>query len=359
MDGVVISGIQQVGIGVTDVKTSWSWYRKYFGMDIRVFEDAAVANYMLPYTGGKPQERYAALALNLQGGGGFEIWQYTQRTPQPAEKDIRLGDLGFYCAKLRTRDANKAYEFFRKEGLDLISEPVKDPRGALHFYLKDPNGNVFDIIENHSLWFKPEAKHTSGAFGITVGCSNLEKSIAFYSDILGYDKVLYQGTECADINALNTAGTQFKRAILTHDKPRKGAFSRMFGPSEIELFECTDATDRFSIFEGRYWGDLGYIHLCFDVAGMDKLRTLCSDKGYPFTVDSSAAQEGQSFDMGEAAGYFSYIEDPDGALIEFVETHKVPILKKVGWYLNLKSRKPTKPLPNWMLKAFSFNRVKD
>ena len=63
---------------------------------------------------------------------------------------------------------------------------------------------------------------------------------------------------------------------------------------------------------------------------MDALRTLCAEKGSTFTVDSSAAQSGASFDMGEAAGFFSYIEDPDGTLIEFVETHKVPILKKIG-----------------------------
>jgi hypothetical protein len=63
--------------------------------------------------------------------------------------------------------------------------------------------------------------------------------------------------------------------------------------------------------------------------------------------------------MGEAAGHFSYIEDPDGALIEFVETHKIPILKKLGWYLDLRKRNPEKPLPNWMLKALGLNRVKD
>ena len=31
--------------------------------------------------------------------------------------------------------------------------------------------------------------------------------------------------------------------------------------------------------------------------------------------------------MGDAAGQFAYIEDPDGTLIEFVETHKVPLVK--------------------------------
>ncbi|MFT7230618.1 MAG: hypothetical protein ACI9GO_001087, partial [Bacteroidia bacterium] len=66
-----------------------------------------------------------------------------------------------------------------------------------------------------------------------------------------------------------------------------------------------------------------------------------------------------SFDMGEAAGHFSYIEDPDGTLIEFVETHKIAILKKVGWYLDLRKRDALKPLPRWMLKSMGLNRKKD
>jgi hypothetical protein len=62
--------------------------------------------------------------------------------------------------------------------------------------------------------------------------------------------------------------------------------------------------------------------------------------------------------MGKAAGHFSYIEDPDGTLIEFVETHKLPLLKKLGWYLDLRKRRPEKALPTWMLKTLGFSRVK-
>jgi hypothetical protein len=62
--------------------------------------------------------------------------------------------------------------------------------------------------------------------------------------------------------------------------------------------------------------------------------------------------------MGEAAGRFAYIEDPDGYWIEFVETHKVPIFKKLGLYLNLKQGRAPKHLPKWMLKALGLNRVK-
>ena len=128
----------------------------------------------------------------------------------------------------------------------------------------------------------------------------------------------------------------------------------MFGPTEIELVQCEDGRRKpRKIFENRYWGDLGFIHLCFDVQGMDALKRECVAKGFPFTVDSA-----ESFDMGEAAGRFTYIEDPDGTLIEFVETHKVPIMKKFGWFIDMTKRDPKKNLPNWMISAMKFNRMK-
>ena len=83
MEGIVVSGIQQLGIGVENVSEAWKWYRKHLGMDIKVFDDSATASLMLPYTGGLPRNRHAVLALNMNGGGGFEIWQYTDRIPQP------------------------------------------------------------------------------------------------------------------------------------------------------------------------------------------------------------------------------------------------------------------------------------
>jgi len=63
--------------------------------------------------------------------------------------------------------------------------------------------------------------------------------------------------------------------------------------------------------------------------------------------------------MGEAAGHFAYIEDPDGTLIEFVETLKIPIIKKLGWYIDLSKRRPEKNLPAWIIKSLRYSKVKD
>jgi catechol 2,3-dioxygenase-like lactoylglutathione lyase family enzyme len=354
----LISGIQQIGIGVTNVHQAWNWYREHFGMDIRIFEDAAVAGLMLPYTGGEPRKRHAALAMNLQGGGGFEIWQYVGRTPVAPAEEILAGDLGIYIAKIKTPDVKAAFETFQKKGLNLNGLST-GPDGNEHFFVRDPYNNLFQIVESQS-WFSIDRKKTTGAaYGAVIGVSDIENARKVYSDILGYDTVIYdkQGV-FEDMQCLPGGDKTFRRVLLSHGKPRSGSFSRILGPGVIELIQVTDRK-AVKIFANRFWGDLGFIHLCFDIKGMDALRIECKNNGFAFTVDSSDTMKTDTFDMGEAAGHFAYIADPDGTLIEFVETHKLPVLKKLGWYLDLRKRDPRKALPDWILKTLRFSKVKE
>lgn len=348
----IISGIQQVGIGVSNVNEGFKWYNQYFGMDIPIFEEAAEASLMLPYTGGKPHKRHAILAINLKGGGGFEIWQYTSRVPQPPSFTPVLGDLGLYCAKIKTDKIQSTFNELQEAKVKILGEISDKPAGKKHFFIEDPFGNKFEIIED-TTWFARGMKHTGGPVGMIIGVSDIVRSAKFYSDILGYDKVVCNGEgNYPDLHPLPNGNNKIKRIILTHSKPRVGPFSQLFGSSYIELIQVLDYKPR-RIFENRYWGDLGFIHLCFDIKNMYALKQKCESAGHPFTVDGGAG-----FEMGEAAGHFTYIEDPDGALIEFVETRKIPIMKKMGWYLDLSKREPEKPLPRWMLKALRFNRKK-
>jgi catechol 2,3-dioxygenase-like lactoylglutathione lyase family enzyme len=352
----IICGIQQMGIGVPDVQEIWKWYRKFFGADVRVFEEAAEAPLMTRYTGDKVQARTATLALSMEGGGGFEIWQYTSRNTEKATFDIQLGDYGLYSCRIKSKDVQKSYDYFLENGAKVLGDLSKGPDGSLTFFVEDPNGNIFHIVEG-SGWFK-ETKHPSNCgtvAGSMVGVSNIEKSLVLYQDILGYETIEYDVTDTFDdLKALPGGNQKVRRVLLAHKELRKGPFARLLGPSKIELIQAVDRTDCKRIFENRFWGDWGFIHLCFDVQGIDALQKECEAKGFPFTVDS-----GDTFDMGEAGGRFSYVEDPDGAWIEFVETHKVPIMKKFGWYIHLKNRKPGKHLPNWMLRTMGMNKVKD
>ena len=346
-----ISGIQQLGVGVGDAEGAWAWYRRAFGMDVPVFRDEASAPLMARYTGGKVQQRHAILALNLAGGSGFEVWQFKSRRPVGPPEEINLGDRGVFAGVMKSSDVQAAYRRLASLGAEVLSEPTAGPDGAPRFFVRDPLGNTFQVAPSANWFGRPAV--LGGVCGAIIGCADVDRSLPLYQDVLGYDRVVYdeRGT-FADLAALPGGQREVRRVLLAHSAERTGPFAALMGPSTIELVQLTGAKGR-RIFADRYWGDLGFIHLCFDVRGMNELAAVCARIGHPFTVDS-----GSTFDMGDAGGRFSYVEDPDGTLIEFVETHKLPLVKGLGLSLNLQKRPADQPLPRWMIRLLGLARVK-
>ena len=345
MDNFMISGIQQIGVGTEDFRKSWDWYIDMFGIDVKILEDDTVAERMLPYTGGKPQQRHACIAVSLQGGGGFEIWQYSKRKPVACPFTISVGDLGIFAAKLNCCGV-AAFHHELSAKWEHCTSPEVLPDGTPCFYVKDLYGNIFQIVENKNVFIN-QGRLTGGMAGAVIGVSDMEASVKFYSEVLGYSIVRSDSTGIfSEHDIMPGADRKCRRVILASPK-RKGAFAELFGDSTIELVQALELTPR-KIYEGRYWGDPGFIQVCFDVTNMTALGEFCRKHGHPFTVDS--CPDGRKFDMGDASGHFTYIEDPDGTLIEFVETHKVPVVKKLGWFIDMSSRNPEKPLPKFLFR---------
>ena len=88
--------------------------------------------------------------------------------------------------------------------------------------------------------------------------------------------------------------------------------------------------------------------------GMKELGQALEKDGFGFRCDTDDA-----LSMGDHTSvHCTYIDDPDECWIEMIEVHKIPILEKLGLFLNVQKREPSKPLPKWMLYALKFNRIK-
>ena len=347
-------GIQQVGVGIPRLEEAWSFYAGAFGMEVSAFREAAPAPFMTRYTGGSVESRDAALAINLAGGGGFEIWQYTSRDPMPPAQEPSLGDFGIFATRIKSSQITTAYAALKEAQGESLGGIQTAPNGREHFYVKDPYGNLFDVVYADEGEFFSSTKSVSGGVeGVLIGVSDMARALEFYQALLGFDQVVYDRSgSFEDLAPLPGGDRGCRRVLLERSEAAQGWFSELFAPNRIELISTTEYAGR-RIFENRQWGDLGFIHLCFDVWGMEELKEACASAGHPFTVDSN-----ETFEMGEAGGRFSYIEDPDGTLIEFVETHGITIQKKLGLTLNLAKRKEAKPLPRFMLKMMGLNRFK-
>lgn len=347
MNDFLFAGIQQVGVGTENFRKSWDWIIEMFGADVRILEDDTVAERMLPYTGGRPQKRHACITANLQGGGGFEVWQFSDRKPQPCPFRIAVGDLGVLAAKVKCRDV-AAFHAQVSAKWEKVGPMEKLPDGTPCFYMEDLYGNWYQIVERKDIFIE-EHKLTGGVIGAVIGVSDMEVSKGFYGKILGYDKVVYDTTGPFSGSAfLNGGERRCRRVLLARSVPFSGADSGLLGDSTIELVQALEGDAPRKVFEGRYWGDPGFIQVCFDVSNMQAFKEFCAANGHPFTVDS--CPDGEEFDMGDASGRFTYNEDPDGTLIEYVETHKIPVVKKLGWFIDMSKRDPRKPLPKFLFR---------
>jgi catechol 2,3-dioxygenase-like lactoylglutathione lyase family enzyme len=346
-----IGGIQQLGLGVTDAHAAFSWYRRYLGMDIRLFDDECKAELMTRYTGGESYSRRAILGLNLRGGAGIEFWHYIDRVPRHPRATPHLGDLGIFAARIKSDDLAAARARLDAGGASHFGTIEPDPWGTRQLWLQDPFGNWLQLVESDQ-WFSAGVMPTGGVSGCWIGVSDIDRALTLYRDVLGFDRVVGDRTGVfADLAALPGGCERMRRVRLTHE-PRALAFSRLLGVGQIELIQSLERQAP-ALYTGRHWGDLGFMHVCLDVAGLDDLKPRFAEAGFPFTVDSETP-----FTMEEAAGRFAYVEDPDGTLIELVETHRIPIVKPLGLYVDLR-RRGHRALPPLMIKALALHRVKD
>lgn len=359
-----ISGIQQIGVGVEDVYAAWDWYRQHFGQDVLLSDAPGEASMMQPYTAHRPQTRHTILAYNMQGGGGLEIWQYTSRKPTKAGFEIALGDLGTTIGKLKSKNPAAAYLYFKTKSPDLLLSGFgQNMAGRDHFFMRDPYSNMFEVVQSDVTFRETDSK-IGGVYGAIVGVSDMDKSIDFYKDILGYDTVIYDKTDTfEDFARIPGGGDKYRRVLLGHSLKRKGPFSNFLNESQIELIQLINTSKRqprkIYDFETHLWGDPGFIQICYDIRNMKDLKEYCEGKGYPFKCDSNPEayeSEAKIFDMGGASGHFTYVEDPDGNLIEFVETYYVPIVAKLGLGINLQKRDPERPLPDFIMAGLKFLR---
>lgn len=347
---LIISGIQSLGVGVPDIQRAWDWYGKNLGFTVPVYDAEMRTDLMKAYTGGA-QAGHAVLALNMQGGGGLAFWQYTSREAKAPAFEVKAGDIGIYAARIKTSDINKAYESLRGRGASVSGSITAIPDGTKCFYLRDVNNNVIRIEESKESFMRTKAA-AGGLIGAVIGVSNMERSINFYREVLGYDKLIYDVKgQFLDLPALPGGDGSFRRVMLGTSEKGLGSFGRFLGSSGVELIQALGhKPDR--ILRNRSWGDSGFIHLCFNVQGISGLRKYCSHKGYKLTVDSSGSGV---FKIDRAAGNFAFIEDPDGNLIKFAEAVKIPLIRTLGLNLNLKNTSREKPLPDWLLKMMRLN----
>jgi catechol 2,3-dioxygenase-like lactoylglutathione lyase family enzyme len=139
------------------------------------------------------------------------------------------------------------------------------------------------------------ADHT----GITV--SNLERSLAFWRDVLGFQlshRAHHTGELASEVTGVS--GAEIVIAVL------KG-----YG-HKIELLEYLAPADRKRIDVRPC--DIGSVHVAFTVENLDAVLNTISTSGWRRTGEPQTLRSGPN-----AGRRVIYVRDPDGTTIEFMQ----------------------------------------
>ena len=145
------------------------------------------------------------------------------------------------------------------------------------------------------------ADHT----GITV--SNLERSLAFWRDVLGFEfsHTAHQKGEMPE-QITGVKGAELKLAVV-----------KAPGGHKIELLDYLAPGDRKKDVDLRPC-DVGHVHVALVVENLDAILERIAASGW------EASGQPQTLTSGPNAGKrVIYVRDPDGTTIEFMELPNV------------------------------------
>ena len=145
----------------------------------------------------------------------------------------------------------------------------------------------------------------TGFFHGGIAVSDMERSLAFYRDLLGLD-VFFDVTLAAADYVRAVMGIEMTDARLVY----------LSVPGEegiyVELIEYHDTDGRPVV--PRAW-DPGTGHLCFHVSDVARLHALATERGY-----RSRSEGAVEIPVGpNAGGFAAYLLDPDGYHVELFQ----------------------------------------
>jgi len=321
----MINSIQHIGIGVEDRESSFEFYGKGMGFSVPISNHTGNCSGVLPIIE-KDETRKVIIALNPYGGGLLEIFQYTSKKPKPPPKEIDLTYNGYLFYGLAVKNINKALEKVKQHnGIVICSHDYFTPLQNHNWktaVFKDRDGIIVTMLEypGSRVGHGSGRSKIGGVEYVAIGVSNLKQSLEFYTRILGYDEVVYvyEGT-APEWENLFGKGRKIKRALLRRSAKPHGMFRYFLHGGMIELMEVEGNIGKHN-FEGRKWGDIGFMELCFDVNNIDDVLEKVTRKGAEIAVPPYKQDLGLN-----TMATFSYIKDPDGSLIEFADVQSLPV----------------------------------
>jgi len=173
--------------------------------------------------------------LSVEGGAFLQFIEAENSKLEVIEPD--LSQIGIIGVKINTRKIDLNFFLRRREDMTTQDNIWIKPIKKKHFHVFSEN-LLFQIIDAPNNFFASFKKQNSGIGGAIIGVSDIDKSFDFYSNILGYKKVIFKGDGVfSDFKNIKGGEKKYKRIIIQQTKNQNFKYNNFLGESEIELLQ--------------------------------------------------------------------------------------------------------------------------
>jgi len=310
----IVKSVDAVGMTVSDMDRSISFFSKIFGFD--KISDVEVHGAEYEKLRGVFGARMRVVGLKL-GDETIELTEYLAPEGRPIPSHWRSNDHSFQHIAIVVSDMDKADQELRSHKIRHASTgpqtiPPTNPAaaGIRAFYFKDPDGHFLEIIyfpagKGAPRWQNPGNKLFLGIDHTAIVVSNTQNSLRYYRDLLRMKlagESMNNGTEQEHLN--NVAGARLHISDLRAPS----------GPG-IEFLEYLAPRDGRPAPQDSRANDLWHWQSTLVVdntaATAQKLRNAKRSLASPGVAD--LPQNSLGFTKGFLA------RDPDGHGLQFIE----------------------------------------
>jgi catechol 2,3-dioxygenase-like lactoylglutathione lyase family enzyme len=141
----MIKGSHHVAISVTNLERAISFYTELLGMDIAA-ATFPLNGTLLEEVTGLP-DLQARLCVVNKGSMMLELFEFVHPKPVPKDPNYPVSDHGITHFGIEVTDIDATYQRLAAAGVKFHSPVRTFPRGIKATYGRDPDGNVFELLE--------------------------------------------------------------------------------------------------------------------------------------------------------------------------------------------------------------------
>ena len=309
--------VEAVGFTVSDMDKAVDFYTKV--LSFKKISDTEVSGMEYEKLENVFGLRMRIVRMQL-GDETIELTDYLTGGGKSIPEDAASNDLTFQHIAIVVSDMDKAYRQLRRFSVEHVSTgpqtiPVsnKAAAGVKAFYFHDPDKHNLELIyfpagKGNPKWQQANGKLFLGIDHTAIGISSTERSLKFYSDILGLElkgESFNYGTEQEHLNNVEGASLHIS-GLRANDGPG------------VEFLEYLKPGPGSSYATDTRSDDIINWQTTITVSHLDLLFNTLKEKGYEFVSKEIVTLENGSGATERAL----IINDPDGHQVLLKEAIK-------------------------------------